>query len=181
MPSAHRAHRGRVPAILVCLGLATTAMAQDFEDRETKFDESDEPLQIKVGFDSEWIEFNNLDFRELDESSDQAILDSDDRGAFALTGLRTGELASLTVGQLELDGPVAYATLRATDDKAGRGADIPLRADLAADLREWLADRLEAVRDEARANNGPMSADSSARERAAANPSRLSARCASPR
>ncbi|MEZ4239592.1 MAG: hypothetical protein R3F59_26235 [Myxococcota bacterium] len=31
-------------------------------------------------------EFDNLDFRKLDESSDQAILDSDDRGGFAFTG-----------------------------------------------------------------------------------------------
>jgi integrase len=34
-----------------------------------------------------------------------------------LTGLRKGELASLTIGQLELDGPVAYAVLHAADEK----------------------------------------------------------------
>src|SRR5690606_22369695 len=55
--------------------------------------------------------------------------------ALVLTGLRKGGLASLSVGQLELGGPTAYAVLNATDDKAGRGIDIPLRADLAADLR----------------------------------------------
>jgi integrase len=73
-----------------------------------------------------------------------------------LTGLRKGELASLTVGSLDLTGPTAYATLGAVDDKAGRGADIPLRADLADDLRTWLADRLEAVRAVARASGDPL-------------------------
>lgn len=54
-----------------------------------------------------------------------------------LTGLRKGELASLTIGQLELDGPMAYAVLHAADEKAGRGADIPLRGDIAADVRAY--------------------------------------------
>jgi len=75
-----------------------------------------------------------------------------------LTGLRRGELASLTVGQLELEGRVAYAVLKAADDKAGRGAEIPLRADLAGDLRAWLAERLEAVRTAARAKGLPLPA-----------------------
>lgn len=48
-----------------------------------------------------------------------------------LTGLRKGELASLTIGNLDLDGPTAYATLDAGDTKAGQAADVPLRADLA--------------------------------------------------
>ena len=63
-----------------------------------------------------------------------------------LTGLRKGELDALMAGHLALDGPVPYAVLDAADDKAGRGAEIPLRGDLADDLRLWLADRLEAVR-----------------------------------
>jgi len=71
-----------------------------------------------------------------------------------LTGLRKGELASLTVGQLEFDGPMAYAVLAAVDEKAGRGADIPLRADLAADLRAWLADKLADVQAAARKRIG---------------------------
>ncbi len=78
--------------------------------------------------------------------------------ALVLTGLRKGELASLTVGQVELDGATAYATLHAADEKAGRGADVPLRADLAADLRRWLADRLEAARANARAAGEPIPA-----------------------
>ena len=45
-----------------------------------------------------------------------------------LTGLRKGELASLTVGQLEFGGPVAYAILNAADEKNRQGSDIPLTA-----------------------------------------------------
>ena len=75
-----------------------------------------------------------------------------------LTGLRKGELTSLTVGSLDLDGPTAYATLAAIDEKAGRGADVPLRADLADDIRAWLADRLEAVRAKAKAVGDPLPA-----------------------
>jgi integrase len=57
-----------------------------------------------------------------------------------LTGLRRGELAALTVGHVELDGPVPYLVLDAADEKAGRGSEVPLRADLADDLRRWVAD-----------------------------------------
>ena len=76
-----------VPAVLLSLSFATNAAAQDVEDRVTDFEDSDDRLQIEASFDTEWIEFNNLDFRELDESSDQAILDSDDRGTFAVTSV----------------------------------------------------------------------------------------------
>ena len=75
-----------------------------------------------------------------------------------LTGLRKGELASLTVGQLELDTPTAYVKLAAADAKSGQAADIPLRADLTADLRRWIDDRLEALRDKARASGGAIPA-----------------------
>ncbi len=59
-----------------------------------------------------------------------------------LTGLRKGELASLTVGQLVLDSPRPYAELLAKDEKAGRGAKIPLRADLVAGMKDSLTERL---------------------------------------
>jgi len=75
-----------------------------------------------------------------------------------LTGLRKGELAALCVRHVQLDGPVPYLTLDAADEKAGRGAEIPLRADLAADLRRWLADRLETLRDDARDAGKPLPA-----------------------
>ncbi len=57
-----------------------------------------------------------------------------------LTGLRKGELASLTVGQLELDGEMPFVVLDAADEKNRQGSTIPLRADLANDLRKWLSD-----------------------------------------
>ena len=57
-----------------------------------------------------------------------------------LTGLRRNELASLTVGQLELDGPMPLVVLHAADEKNRQGSTIPLRGDLANDLREWLSD-----------------------------------------
>jgi integrase len=69
--------------------------------------------------------------------------------AFLLTGLRRGELASVTVGQLHLDGPVAYLALDAGNDKRREGSDLPLRPDLAADLRGWLASKLHRLQREA--------------------------------
>lgn len=75
-----------------------------------------------------------------------------------LTGLRKGELASLTVGQLHLDGPVAFAVLDAADEKNREGNEIALRADLAADLTEWLGSKLERFQSEARAVGGPIPA-----------------------
>ncbi len=71
--------------------------------------------------------------------------------ALVLTGLRKGELDSLTVGKLELEGGFLHVMLDAADEKAGRGAEVPVRADLAADLCRWVADKLEAVRTEAKA------------------------------
>ncbi|MGA2064817.1 MAG: hypothetical protein ABSG86_07605 [Thermoguttaceae bacterium] len=64
-----------------------------------------------------------------------------------LTGLRKGELASLTVGQLVLDADPAYLVLDAADEKNREGSTIPLRADLAADFRQWLADKAKAAQD----------------------------------
>jgi len=61
-----------------------------------------------------------------------------------LTGLRKGELASLTVGQLVLDADPAYLVLDAAAEKNREGSTIPLRADLAADLRDWLAAKAQA-------------------------------------
>ncbi len=71
-----------------------------------------------------------------------------------LTGLRKGELKSLTVGQLHLAGGNAFAVLRAADEKNREGSEIPIRADLAADLREWLAAKLAALQDAARRRVG---------------------------
>jgi integrase len=67
-----------------------------------------------------------------------------------LTGLRKGELASLTVAHLRLDEDPAFITLEPAAEKNRQGNDIPLREDLAADLRAWLADKLARLQEEAR-------------------------------
>lgn len=59
----------------------------------------------------------------------------------ALTGLRRGELASITMGQLWLDEKQPYLELKAKDEKSGRGAQIPLRSDMVADLRLYLSEK----------------------------------------
>ena len=58
-----------------------------------------------------------------------------------LTGLRQGELASLTVGQLVLDGSMPHLVLNAADEKNRKGSSIPLRCELAEDLSAWVAGR----------------------------------------
>lgn len=68
--------------------LTTAAFAQDDRDleyRETEVDGTG-TTQVNAGFESQWFEYDNLDLRSLDESSDQAIFDSDDRNSFAFTG-----------------------------------------------------------------------------------------------
>jgi integrase len=67
-----------------------------------------------------------------------------------LTGLRRNELATLTVGQLDLDTDPAYLTLEVANEKNREGNSLPLRSDLAADLRQWLADKATARQDAAR-------------------------------
>src|SRR5262249_6668288 len=69
---------------------------------------------------------------------------------FLLTGLRRGELAAVTLGQLHLDGAVAFLTLDPGEEKSREGNDVPLRDDLTADLRTWLAAKLSRLQDKAR-------------------------------
>ena len=66
-----------------------------------------------------------------------------------LTGLRKNELASITVGQVILDGSFPHLVLHAADEKNRQGSDIPLRADLVADIRHWLAEKLLIMQKEA--------------------------------
>jgi integrase len=75
-----------------------------------------------------------------------------------LTGLRKGELASLTVAYLRLDDAVPYLTLDAADEKNREGNDIPLRDDLAAELCDWLAAKLDRLQAEARQAGAPIPA-----------------------
>ena len=76
--------------------------------------------------------------------------------SLVLTGLRKSELASLTAGQLDLDDPMPCAFLHAADEKNRQGSQIPLRVDLAADLRRWLADKLATVQESARQTDEPI-------------------------
>ena len=64
----------------------------------------------------------------------------------ALTGLRKNELASLTIGQLHLDGERPFAELKAFDAKNRTEATIPLRRDLANELASWIKDRSQNER-----------------------------------
>jgi integrase len=75
-----------------------------------------------------------------------------------LSGLRKGELASLTVVQLRLDGPVPHLELDAADEKNREGSGVVVRADLADDLRHWLADKLGALQTDARRRGEPIPA-----------------------
>jgi len=56
-----------------------------------------------------------------------------------LTGLRAGEVASLTVGALCLDDSNPHLTIEGRHVKSGRAATLPLRTDLADNLRQHLA------------------------------------------
>jgi integrase len=55
-----------------------------------------------------------------------------------LTGLRRGEIASLTLDHLRLDGPTAFLSMKPSDTKNREAVDIPLRADLLDELRQWV-------------------------------------------
>ena len=58
-----------------------------------------------------------------------------------LTGLRKGELAALVVDDLHLDAAVPHVALSAGITKNAEEDVIPLRADLVAELRSWIAER----------------------------------------
>ncbi len=73
-----------------------------------------------------------------------------------LTGLRKGELASLTVGQCELASRMPHITLNAADEKNREGNTVPLRADLTADLSRHLAGRLRVQQRAAKAASRPI-------------------------
>ena len=61
------------------------------------------------------------------------------------TGLRKGELAALTVGDVLLDAPQPFVVLPGADAKNGQRATLPLRADVADELRAWIDEKAEAV------------------------------------
>ncbi len=75
-------------SVLALLG-APSAMAQtrvDLEYRDTEVDQEDDRTTVRGFFESHYYEYGNIDLRVLDETSNQSILDSDDRGSLAFTG-----------------------------------------------------------------------------------------------
>ena len=78
------------------------------------------------------------------------------RGGFER--LRKSELASVTVGQVDLAGKVAHIVLNPEDEKNRMGSLIPLRDDLAGAIREWLGEKLDMLRDDAGRRGQPIPA-----------------------
>lgn len=57
------------------------------------------------------------------------------------TGLRLSELRTLTVARIDLTPGAECVALEAKNEKNRAGSTIPLRSDLAADLRVWIAEK----------------------------------------
>ncbi len=73
----------------------------------------------------------------------------------ALTGLRKNELTTLTVECLELDADPPHLTLDPNNEKNREGNSIPLRSDLAEDIRAWLREKAERADKAGKANGKP--------------------------
>ena len=71
---------------LLTVSLPVFAQSTDLEYRQSELGDQEEKFVVRGSIESAWHEFDNLDLRLLDESSDQSILDTDDRGGFAYTG-----------------------------------------------------------------------------------------------
>jgi integrase len=54
------------------------------------------------------------------------------------TGLRKKELASISIGQVFIDAEIPHILLAAKDEKARRGAALPLHPELTEHLKQWL-------------------------------------------
>ena len=57
-----------------------------------------------------------------------------------LTGLRKGELASISVAFCVLDGDFPHIQLQPNHEKNREGNSLPLRDDLAVELKQWISD-----------------------------------------
>ena len=91
------------------------------------------------------VEKSDETFRGLDGST-RAML----YRVAAMTGLRAGELASLTPASFDLAADMPTVTLEAAYSKHRREDVLPLHPDLAARLRHWLSER-ERAQDDQRA------------------------------
>ena len=72
------------------------------------------------------------------------------------TGLRRGELASLTIADVTLNSTAPCLTVRPENEKARRGASVPLRADVASELSFALEQRLAERQASAREAGEPL-------------------------
>jgi len=99
-----------------------------------------ETLQVAAERGRQALRDNPCHLRKLEQRGRERALVY---RTFMTTGLRRGELASLNVGSLTLDASTPFATLAARDEKNRKGSAIPLRPDLVAELREWIADKRE--------------------------------------
>lgn len=73
-----------------------------------------------------------------------------------LCGLRKAELTALTVDRLYLDDPIPCIRLDPKREKSREGSELYVRDDLAAELRDWLADKLRGLQDQARDAGEPI-------------------------
>ena len=76
--------------------------------------------------------------------------------ALVLTGLRSEELASVRLADLDVECELPTISLDGTRTKNGEPATVVLRADLALDLADWLADRLTVEREKHRTSDQPV-------------------------
>ncbi len=75
-----------LPILLFVVSAPAFAQSTDLEYRAPEAPKGNQRLTVGGDFESAWFEYDNMDLRPRDESSDQAILDSDDRNGFAFTG-----------------------------------------------------------------------------------------------
>jgi integrase len=80
----------------------------------------------------------HVEQRLIDQGAERALL----YRTMAFTGLRRNEIATLTVKDLCLDQDMPYVSLRTRNTKNAQADQIPLKADLAETLRQWIANKL---------------------------------------
>jgi integrase len=114
-------------------------------------DELPESSQSRKTWSLERLTFegvrNAVDIAKAKLEGNPTFLEELDRRGFeryliyklaVLTGLRRGEIESLTFDHLHFTGAMAFVSMKAKDTKNREAIDIPLRADIADELRQWL-------------------------------------------
>lgn len=70
------------------------------------------------------------------------------------TGLRYGELRSIVIGDVYLNETNPYIELKPENEKARRGAKVPLHTELAADLKEYIGVRIQRISKKSETGDG---------------------------